>query len=73
MSIREKMSELGKIGTQIREKLGNLEKTTFYSKKSNNFIQLMIFLWSLLAYFNNSVLIEHKQFWVLGLVNEQSN
>jgi hypothetical protein len=28
------MSELGKIGTQIREKLGNLEKTTFYSKKA---------------------------------------
>jgi hypothetical protein len=31
------MSELGKIGTKIREKLGNLEKTTFYSKIKQQF------------------------------------
>jgi hypothetical protein len=46
MSIKEKNVRIREIGTQIREKLGNLEKTktTFYSKKTNNFIQLMIFL-----------------------------
>jgi hypothetical protein len=37
MQIREKMSELGNIWTQLREKLWNIEKKNFFSQKNQLF------------------------------------